>query len=254
MINMPLGTEVGLGPNDIVLDRGPAPLPKGGGAEPHPQFLAHVSCGQTAGCIKVALGMEMGLDPGHIVLASFRRQKGGRALPNFRPIFIVAKRLDASCHWYGAPQPRRLCDFVFDEDPATPRKKGTPTPPNFWPMSCGQTAGWMKTPLGTEVDLDPGHIVLDGIPAVRQRGTATPLFDPCLLWPRSPISATAELLLFAYLVLYLVVCIFCVVFWIFPLPCTFHLKTVKCQRSVVLNSPICSAHVWYDQTVAHLSY
>jgi len=26
-------------------------------------------------------------------------------------------------------------DFVFDVDPATPRKKGTPTLPNFWPMS-----------------------------------------------------------------------------------------------------------------------
>ena len=26
---------------------------------------------------------------------------------------------------------------------------------------CGQTAEWMKTSLGTEVDLDPGHIVLD---------------------------------------------------------------------------------------------
>jgi len=24
---------------------------------------------------------------------------------------------------------------------------------------CGQTAGWMKTPLGTEADLGPGHIV-----------------------------------------------------------------------------------------------
>ena len=30
---------------------------------------------------------------------------------------------------------------------------------------CGQTAGWMKTPLGTEVDLGPGHIVLDWDPA-----------------------------------------------------------------------------------------
>jgi len=29
----------------------------------------------------------------------------------------------------------------------------------------GQTAGWMKTPLGTEVDLSPGHIVLNGDPA-----------------------------------------------------------------------------------------
>jgi len=39
------------------------------------------------------------------------------------------------------------------------------------------------------------HIVLDGFPALRERGTAPPLLGPCLLWPRSPISATAELLL-----------------------------------------------------------
>jgi len=52
----------------------------------------------------------------------------------------------------------------------------------------------MKTPLGAEVDLGPGH-VLDGVPALRERGTAAPSFRPCLLWPRSPISTTAELLL-----------------------------------------------------------
>jgi len=58
-------------------------------------------------------------------------------------------------------------------------------------------AGWMKTPIGTEVDLSTGHIVLDGDPASRDRGTAAPplLFGPCLLWPWSLISATAELLL-----------------------------------------------------------
>ena len=53
----------------------------------------------------------------------------------------------------------------------------------------------MKTPLGTEVDLDPGHIVLDGDPAAPAKG-AQQFFGPCLLWPRSPISATAELLLY----------------------------------------------------------
>ena len=89
-------------------------------------------------------------------------------------------------------------DFVFDGDPATPRSKGTPTTTQFLAhVYCGQTAGWMKTPLGTEVDLGPGHIVLDGVPALRETGTAVPhLFGPCLLWPRSPISATAELLYF----------------------------------------------------------
>ena len=52
---------------------------------------------------------------------------------------------------------------------------------------CGQTAGWIKTPLGAEMELGPGHIV--------RRGPSSPsLFDPCLLWPLSTISATAELL------------------------------------------------------------
>jgi len=51
----------------------------------------------------------------------------------------------------------------------------------------------MKTPLGMEVELGLGHIVFDGVPALRDWGTAAPaLFGPCLLRPRSPISATAE--------------------------------------------------------------
>jgi len=36
----------------------------------------------------------------------------------------------------------------------------------------------MKTPLATEVDLGPGHIVLDRDPAPRERGTAAPSFRP----------------------------------------------------------------------------
>jgi len=104
-----------------------------------PQFSAHVYCGQTAAWIKMPLGTVVGLG---------------------------------------------LRDIVFDVDPATLRKKGTPTPPNFsrqifGHVYCGQTAGWMKTPLGTEVDLGPGHIVLDGsqLPLKGHR-TAAPSFRP----------------------------------------------------------------------------
>jgi len=101
---MPLGMELGLGPDDIVLDEDPALRSPKRGRSPLPQFLAHVYCGQTAGCIKMALGMEVGLGLGHIVLDGDPpplRQKWARA-PNFRPIFIVAKRLDASrCHALG---------------------------------------------------------------------------------------------------------------------------------------------------------
>ena len=53
----------------------------------------------------------------------------------------------------------------------------------------------MKTPLGTEVELGPGHIVFNGDSAPTRKGhSSPPLFDPCLLWQQSPISATAELL------------------------------------------------------------
>jgi len=39
-------------------------------------------------------------------------------------------------------------------------------------------AGWIKVPLGTEVDLGPGDIVLDGNPVRHQGGHSTPNFGP----------------------------------------------------------------------------
>jgi len=58
---LPFGTEVGLGPNDIVLHGDPvSPIE---GTTP-PQFSANVYCGQTAACIKIPLGMEVGLSLG----------------------------------------------------------------------------------------------------------------------------------------------------------------------------------------------
>jgi len=45
---------------------------------------------------------------------------------------------------------------------------------------CGQTVGWIKIPLGMEVGVVPGHMVLDGDPFPPQQ---PPLFGPCVLWP-----------------------------------------------------------------------
>jgi len=53
-------------------------------------------------------------------------------------------------------------------------------------------------PLGTEVDLGPGHIVLDRDPSLPspKRGTAAPSFRPMSIVAKlSAISATAEHLL-----------------------------------------------------------
>jgi len=49
----------------------------------------------------------------------------------------------------------------------------------------GQTVGWIKMPLGMEVGLGPGDIVLDWDPALlpRKGHSSPPLFGPYLLWP-----------------------------------------------------------------------
>ena len=51
-------------------------------------------------------------------------------------------------------------------------------------------------PLGMEVGLGPDDLVFDGDPATPEKRAHPPhpIFGPCRLWPRSPISAIAELL------------------------------------------------------------
>jgi len=91
-IKMPLDREVGIGPSELHYRWGTSsPSPKMGHS---PQFSAHFYCGQTAGCNQDAtFGMEVGIDPGHIVL-------DGDPVPLFLAhMSIVAKRLDGSrCH------------------------------------------------------------------------------------------------------------------------------------------------------------
>jgi len=70
---MPLEREVGLSPSDIVLDADTVLLPRKAGRAPRPppkkkRISAHVYRDQTAGWIKMTLGMEAGLDRGHILL------------------------------------------------------------------------------------------------------------------------------------------------------------------------------------------
>jgi len=97
-----LGMEVGLSTGEFVLDGDTVPFPPKRDGAP-PQFSAHFHCGQTARCIKMPLGMDVGLSAGDFVLDGdpvFPPPiKGAEPPPNFRPISIVPKRLDASrCH------------------------------------------------------------------------------------------------------------------------------------------------------------
>ena len=91
-----------------------------------PQFSAHVYCGQTAGWIKMILGMEVGLSPGDLVVldgnpAPFPK-KGTEPLPQFLAHFYCGQA--AGCT--KMPLDMELClspgDFVLDGDPALPPK------------------------------------------------------------------------------------------------------------------------------------
>jgi len=59
-----------------------------------------VHCGETVGQIKMKLGVQVGLGPGHIELdADPAPLPKGAQLHNFRPISLAAKRLHGSrCH------------------------------------------------------------------------------------------------------------------------------------------------------------
>ena len=143
----------------LYVSRGPrSPSPKRGRSPP--QFSAHVSCGQTAGwmklvlawryfycgqtagCIKMSLGMEVGLSPR---------------------------------------------DFVFDGDPAPSPKRGRSPSPIFVPCllrpnGCmDQDATWYK-----DRPWRRRHCVRWGpSSALPQKGgrAPSPIFGPCLLWP-----------------------------------------------------------------------
>ena len=114
------------------------------------------------------------------------------------PMSIVAKWLDASGFRIplGTAVGLGPGDIVLVRDPAPPPKKRGHSPHQFSAhVYCSQTAGWIKMPLGTKVGLGPCHVVLDRDPAPPKWVQQPSVFGPCLLWPQSPISATAELLL-----------------------------------------------------------
>ena len=157
MIKMPLGTKVGLSPGDSVLDGDPAPLPTKG-VEPPPQFSAHFYCGQTAGCIKMPFGMEAGAE-----------------LPQSLACLLwLNSWIDQDVTWHGS------------RPWSSPHCARWERSPKFSAhLYCGQTAGCIKMPLGTEVGLGLRDVVFDVDPATPRKRAHPPhpIFGPCLLWP-----------------------------------------------------------------------
>jgi len=135
---MKFDMRVGLGPGHILLDGDPAPLPQKGHS---PRFSTHVPCNQTAEWIKMPLGMEVGLGPGDFMLdgdPAPPRKKGTAS--NFRPMSIVAKRLDGSrCHLVRKASPRR---HSVGWGPVPPKKGHSPQ--LLGHVYCGQTVAHLS--------------------------------------------------------------------------------------------------------------
>ena len=121
-----------------------------------------VYCGQTVGWIKMKLGVQVGLGPGHSVLD----ENPAPTLPKgHSPQFSAHICCSQIAGWIKMPLGMEVGlgpgDVVFDEDPAPPRKKAQPHPifgpyplwPNGWmdqdgtwhgggPRSAPQCARW----------------------------------------------------------------------------------------------------------------
>jgi len=107
------------------------------GAQPHPQFSAHICCGQMVAWIKMSLGVEVGLGPGDFVLdgdPAAPPQKGGRASQIFGPCLLRPNGwMDEAGTWHGGRlQPRRLC--VRWGPSCLPPKGAEPPSPNIRPI------------------------------------------------------------------------------------------------------------------------
>jgi len=96
-------------------------------------------CGQTVGQIKMKLGMQLGLGPGHIVLDGDPAALPQRAQPPIFGPYLLRPNgcMDQDATSYGA---RPLCVRWGPRSPS-PKRGQSPTH-NFWPMFIGPN-GWI---------------------------------------------------------------------------------------------------------------
>ena len=129
---MPLGTEVGLGPNDIVLHGDPAPTPKG--AEPHPIFGRRILWPN--GCMDQDATWYGGRP--QPMRHCLRRSPSSPHLKGHNPQFSANVRCGQTAGWTKMPLGMEVGlgpGDCYRWGPSYPRKKGIPPPPNLWSMS-----------------------------------------------------------------------------------------------------------------------
>jgi len=174
---MPLGMEVGLSPGDFVLDGDPRlPLPKRGGA---PNFRRTSIVTNDCMDQDATWYGDRPRPTRHSVRwgPSSLSSKGAQPPPQFS----ANVRCGETAGWSKMPLGMEVGlgpgDFVFDGDPAIPRKKGRPTLTQFFGPCLLWLNGWMDedaTWYGSRPGPRP-HCIRRG-PSSPRKGHSSPLF------------------------------------------------------------------------------
>jgi len=156
-----------------------------------------VYCGQTVGWIKMTLGMQVGLGPGHIVFDGDPAPPPpkGEAVPQFLADICSSQMAARIKMPLGMEVGLGPGDFVLDGDPTPFPQKGTIPPQISAHVYCGQTAGWTKMVVGMEVGLSPGNFMLDGDPAPSSERGRSPIpnFRPISLVAKRLVASRFHL-------------------------------------------------------------
>jgi len=135
---MSLGTEINLGPGNIVLDEELAPPPPKNSGHSNPLATFWPMCrGHTAGWIKMSLGTEVGLGPGYNVLdADLVLAEKGHSASKFSAHVYCGQ----TAEWIKMPLGAEVVfgsgHNVLDGDPALPNRGTAPLlfgPWLLWP-------------------------------------------------------------------------------------------------------------------------
>ena len=120
-----------------------------------------VYCGQTVRRIKMKLGMQVSLGPGHIVLDGDPAplpQRGTAPFPISGPYLLRPNGCIDQDMSLGMELGLGPGDFCVRWGPRSLPKNGQ-SPQFSAHVYCDQTAKWIKMPLGMEVGLDRSDIV-----------------------------------------------------------------------------------------------
>ena len=138
-----------------------------------------VHCGQTAGWIKMKLGMQVSIGPGRIVLDGTQLpRKMGIAAPQFSSHVYCGQTAGCIKMYGGRSQARRHCVRCY---PATLQKRRTP-PPNFPPMSIVIK----RLPISADVELLFSKSGCHSSAMIIDRRKFITELDGCIVWNAGP--------------------------------------------------------------------